>query len=213
MKVSASSLKEKNQIILASILGADLLAIIVMVSLLESSELVSPSDITAMRATSAVFLPIAILLLNALLPSSVKAMLVFWRYRHVLPGHRAFTELGPADPRIDFERLRAHVGELPIDPKRQNALWYRLLKKVEHEVSVAHVHRQFLLLRDLASISAMLAIACVVILNLYPLGEAYLLVTMCVLVTQYVLAALGARFQGNGLVTSVLAIHSVRGES
>jgi hypothetical protein len=40
-----------------------------------------------------------------LLSADLKARLVFFRWRHALPGHRAFTIYGPRDSRVDMVAL------------------------------------------------------------------------------------------------------------
>jgi hypothetical protein len=87
--------------------------------------------------------------LNGLLSAETKARLVFLRWRHALPGHRASTRYLNSDPRIDPAALAKVVGGgLPTDPVEQNRVWYRLYKTVEDNPAVSQVHRDFLLTRD-----------------------------------------------------------------
>ena len=48
--------------------------------------------------------------INGLLSSDAKARIVFLRWKHALPGHRAFSGLAPKDPRIDLARLEKVCG-------------------------------------------------------------------------------------------------------
>lgn len=61
--------------------------------------------------------PAAVLVLNGLIGSEWKAILVFWRLRNALPGCRAFSELAHRDPRVDLEALNAQFSELPSDSR------------------------------------------------------------------------------------------------
>lgn len=86
---------------------------------------------------------------NGLLSDDLKARLVFLRWTHALPGHRAFSVYAKKDSRIDFQRLQRALGnKLPADPKAENAAWYRFYLEVQNVPAVQQVHRDFLLLRD-----------------------------------------------------------------
>lgn len=159
------------------------------------------------RIAGASIAPLVVLLLNSLLPSSIKEILVFWRVRDVLPGNRAFSVHAPGDPRIDLERLRAAAGDFPTDPRDQNALWYRLFKKVNGDPIVAEAHRYFLLFRDLAALSIVLAV--VAPTALYAVGAASVAIWSALgfFLIQYGATAIAARHHGVRLVTNVLALH------
>jgi hypothetical protein len=84
-----------------------------------------------------------------------KERLVFLRWKDTLPGHRAFSEYGPADPRVDMVALKKLCGsKLPSDAAEQNRTWYRLYKSVEHHPAVSQVHKDFLLTRDYTGFAA-----------------------------------------------------------
>jgi hypothetical protein len=96
---------------------------------------------------------------NGLLNSAMKEQLVFLRWNHVLPGHRAFSVHAKADPRIDFTRLQRACGnKVPSDPKDQNSLWYRFYLEVQDVPAVLQVHRDYLLLRDYTGLAALFLI-------------------------------------------------------
>lgn len=104
------------------------------------------------------FLPllvaILIIVLEGLFKNSVKEFLVFWRIKYRLPGHRAFTKVGPGDPRIDMERVEKLFPDgLPNDPEKQNKEWFRLYRKYQNELQVFYSHKAFLLTRDLAALT------------------------------------------------------------
>lgn len=206
----AKSLKAKNRVFLLGALTADAV-LFALASVFEQLHFKTSWEILiTARSLLALLLPFVLLLLGSLLPSFVKDILVFWRIKHVLPGHRAFEQKTLTDPRIDQVRLRKNVGAFPTDPGEQNTTWYRLFKKVETEISIDHVHGQFLLLRDLAAISAMLLPGCAIAWLFGSLSNHEAQVLAVILAGQFILSAVSARFQGQGLVRSVLALHGAK---
>ncbi len=144
--------------------------------------------------------------LNGLLSADAKARLVFLRWHHALPGHRAFSEHAGRDPRIDVAALeKIHGGPLPTDPVEQNRTWYRMFKSVENDPAVRQAHRDYLFTRDYAGL-------CAVFIVLYGavgmftipsirVGLLYLLV----LAVQFALVRQAACNYGTRLVTTALA--------
>src|SRR5687767_12840190 len=126
---SAKTFKAQNSRWIWTVVAGDVLALaaIAFPSTLDQAA----AWLASSRIAGASIAPLIVLLLTSLLPSSVKAVLVFWRVRDVLPAHRGFSVHAPADPRIDLQRLRAAVGDFPVAPRDQNSVWYRLFKKVE----------------------------------------------------------------------------------
>jgi hypothetical protein len=159
------------------------------------------------RLGGAAIVPVAVLLLTSLVPSDAKAVLVFWRVKDVLPGHRAFSIFAQRDTRIDVERLRAFVGQYPETPREQNTLWYRLFKQVESDAGVAQAHRHFLLFRDLAALSFILMIIAPIMLLFVGAAPEAAIFVLWIMVMQYLATAIAARFHGERLVCNVLALH------
>jgi hypothetical protein len=96
---------------------------------------------------------------NGLLSADLKARLVFLRWKHALPGHRAFSVYARKDPRIDFVRLQRALGNKPpAGPEAENAAWYRFYLEVQNVPAVQQVHRDFLLLRDYTGLAALFLI-------------------------------------------------------
>lgn len=162
------------------------------------------------RVAVATFLPVLVLLLSSQLSSSAKDVLVFWRVKDVLPGHRAFSVHAEADPRVDLASLRKNVGAFPLEAREQNSSWYRLYKRVESEISVAEAQRNFLLFRDAAAISALLMLG----LGNFRLVDrqeiSWVGVALLLMAGQYLLCAVAARHHANRFVRNVLALHSQR---
>jgi hypothetical protein len=166
--------------------------------------------IMGMRAALMMVLPIAVLLLSGLVPHNVKAMLVYWRRRNVLPGHEAFTRHGPADTRINMDALRKNVGAPPTEPAEQNAFWYKLYKRVEWETPVADAHKMYLLWRDAAALSLPLVIVVPLLLRWNGASTVAAWTACAIFGVQYLLTAIAARHSGTRFVCNVLAIHSTK---
>jgi hypothetical protein len=148
---------------------------------------------------------------NGLLSANMKARLVFWRWAHALPGHRAFSKYAPADPRIDLDHLKKYLGnKLPEGPEAENKVWYRMFKEVEAAPEVSHIHREFLFMRDYTGFSALflvgLGIATLFLVQSWKVALTYWLVLLLqFIVVRHVAATYGARF-----VCTVLALKSAQ---
>lgn len=147
-------------------------------------------------------------LLNAQLPAEAKARIVFLRWRDPLPGSEAFTKHGPADPRVDVAALESAFGPLPVMPREQNALWYKLYKSVSSDASVTQVHRAFLFTRDYACLAlfAWVVLGAAGFVQIPSVRTA--LGYVAVLGAQFLLARRAARTHGVRFVTTVLALKS-----
>lgn len=143
MTTPAKSLKAQNVTWLSGVVAVDALALLGLLypTMFSQETLSLPS---ALRMAFVAISPVAILLLSSLLPSEAKAILVFWRLRDTLPGHRAFSLHAARDPRIDIRSLRRNIGDFPDTPRGQNVLWYKLYKTVENETPIALAHRYYL---------------------------------------------------------------------
>lgn len=202
--MASKTLKGQNVGWIWAVVAGDALALaaIALPSMLQQAA----SWLASSRIAGVSIAPLIVLLLTSLLPSTVKARLVFWRWRDALPAHRAFSVHAPGDPRIDLERLRAAVGELPVAPRDQNATWYRLFKRLEREPIVAEAHRHFLLFRDLAALSVLLAVIAPAALYILGAKVAAVVIAFGFLTSQYGATAIAARHHGVRLVTNVLAL-------
>jgi len=139
------------------------------------------------------------------LSADMKAKIVFRRRKHALPGHRAFSELGPADPRVDMARLEAKLGTLPTALKAQNDTWYGLYHAMRDEPVILGLHGDFLLFRDCAAAAwcmlVLLSPAAFWLAEHWPPAALYALA----LLAQAMLATRAARDRGERFVTTVLA--------
>lgn len=158
-------------------------------------------------ALTSLLTPPLLLLLTALLSPDIKASLTFWRTRYALPGHRAFSRYLQGDARIDAVALERRIGPFPVAPAAQNAEWYRIYRQHRNDDAVLDANRRFLLFRDLATVSLLLAVGVPAALKLtgweIAMGPAG-----AVFVVQYLLSAVAAQQAGIRFVRTVLAIES-----
>jgi len=144
--------------------------------------------------------------LNGLLSADAKARVVFFRWHHALPGHRAFSEYAVRDPRIDVAALeKIHGGPLPTDAVEQNRTWYRMYKSIENDPAVRQAHRDYLFMRDYTGL-------CAVFIALYGAAAMFTIPSMRVRLTylvvlsaQFVLVRQAACNYGIRFVTTALA--------
>lgn len=157
------SLKEQNAWLLRTALVIHALAFLFV-----TSPLAAPpgfGDSFSLERLHAMLLPgsisvgviaLARLVLLGLVPPDLRDRMIFWRWRHPLPGSRAFSEIGPADTRVDMEALRDRLAPLPSDPDRQNSLFYSLYKAHSETVGVLDAHKSYLATRDIATINLLM---------------------------------------------------------
>ncbi|MEN2282228.1 hypothetical protein AAGF08_08820 [Algoriphagus sp. SE2] len=151
--------------------------------------------------------PILLFLLNGLVSSDQKAVLVFWRFKDPLPGAEAFTNLSKKDYRINREKLKEIYGVLPKRPKDQNKLWYKIYQKNSSNLIIQASQGGFLLARDLTSLSVLFGLFLgipVLIIGNWPINFFY----FGVLILQYLVVCRVAQIKGRRFVNNVLAIES-----
>jgi len=208
MKIApAKSLKEGNRVYVGLIVIVNALLLYAVAQ--EST--ISIAGLKALFTESTNLLPVGFALIvttvaNGLLSADTKARLVFLRWKHTLPGHRAFSKYAASDSRIDIAKLKKICGnKFPEDPVEQNRTWYRLYKTVETNPSVLQVQRDFLLMRDYAGLAALF----VVVFGAVALIEVpswRVSLTYCLfLAAQLVLVRQAASTYGVRFVTTVLA--------
>jgi hypothetical protein len=156
---------------------------------------------------AALIAPIVVAVLNALLTHSQKAVLVFWRWRHPLPAHQAFSAVANSSPRIDVSALKNKVKPWPVEPAAQNLAWLKLFRKHERDPVIAESHRLYLLMRDLTALAFLFTVLCAGALAAAP-SLLTALVYLAGLVGCYLLFRLAASRYGFGLVANVLSKES-----
>jgi hypothetical protein len=202
------NLKAQNTPQLWVFLSANILFLFGMIFPAYFIELPKEFDlILIFKVLGASIAPLLLFLLNGLLSSHQKAILVFWRFKHPLPGSEAFTKLSKNDHRIDRDKLKEIHGTLPKGPKQQNKLWYRIYKKNSSSLIIQASQGGFLLARDLTSLAVLFVIFLgipVLIIATWPINFYYLIL----LILQYLVISRGARIRGRRFVNNVLAIES-----
>jgi hypothetical protein len=180
------------------------------------SEAIAAAGWKGLFATAPDLLPVGFAfivtsLASGLLSANMKARLVFLRWTRALPGHRAFSEHAPTDPRVDLDQLKKYLGNKLLEgPEAENKVWYRIFKEVEAAPEVRHIHREFLFMRDYTSFSVLflagLGIATLILVQPWRLALTYCLVLLLqFIIVRHVAATYGARF-----VCTVLAVKSAQ---
>ena len=186
-----------------------LFSILIDFSLIDADQLISrlknPQGFILLTAS------ILIIAMEGIFKNAIKEFFVFWKFKNRLPGHRAFSHIGPSDPRIDMERIRRLFPRgLPVDPKEQNNEWFLLYRQYQDELQVFHSQKAFLLTRDLTSLT-------VVFIPLSILGHFLLRSKLLMLIYHllifllfFAVISLSARHYGERFVANVLAEVSIR---
>lgn len=99
---------------------------------------------------------LAKLVLLGLVPARLRDRLIHWRWRHPLPGSRAFSKFGPGDSRVDMARLEQIYGPLPDDSGEQGRLFYKVYSAYTDSVGVLDAHKSYLAARDIGMINLIL---------------------------------------------------------
>ncbi|MCD5361250.1 hypothetical protein [Chromobacterium aquaticum] len=203
---SSKTLKGRNLTWMVATLVLDVLVLLVL-AFHTAFEDLTPTRVAAIRASLTALLPIPVLIFSSLISADHKAILVFWRFQHPLPGSRAFSVHAPADHRIDLAQLRANVGEFPVGERDQNSKWYGLYKQVDSDPSVVDSHKNYLLFRDIAAMSLLLVPVLPVVMYFSGVDFKRILISLAWFFGQYLLTAIAARTTGIRFVQNVLAVH------
>ena len=152
--------------------------------------------------------------LSNFLPNTAKYALVYFRFRHALPGHR-WKIICKNDPRISFERLEQRWPELfteEMDLHSHNSFWYsEIYWPLRNAPEVLQAHKSFLLYRDAAAGLFVLLIALLVscvLASRFPVpslgGWSFLLLVSILLVLRQ-----AAWQSGHRLVANAVAVASI----
>lgn len=147
--------------------------------------------------------------LGWVMPNRGEDALVFWKIgKHCLPSSRAFTILGPADPRVDMQRLVLRNGPLPTLPAEQTALWYRMYRSHSNEVSIEDAHGAYLRFREMTTLTFALLLSCLGSFVWFHVPGKRLAFGCLLLVIEYLFLMLAARNAALHFVSNVLALES-----
>lgn len=154
---------------------------------------------------------ILIIVLEGIFKNSVKEFFVFWRFKNRLPGHRAFSHIGPSDPRIDMERVKHLFPHgLPTDPKRQNTEWFRLYRQYQDDLQVFYSHKAFLLTRDLTSLTVVFIPLSILGHFLFGSKPQMFVYHLLILVILFIIISLSAKHYSERFVANVLVEASIK---
>lgn len=164
-----------------------------------------------LHALPASLLPLVCSLLQDLVPKSIKEFLVFFRLRDRLPGHRAYTGVCVADPRIPARFLAKMRRETASKPNRQNVKWYGQYRAVSTDPSVEHENFRYLAWRDLTSTFVILGLVSplLVPMNIMPFTRVVWVVGGCL--AGVILAGTAARHAATSLVRNVVSLSAAKG--
>jgi len=177
----------------------------VLAQLAQPDVLQKLQDTLAPGAISLAIIALARLVLLGLVPARMRDRLIHWRWRHPLPGSRAFTKFGPAEPRVDLAKLERIYGPLPTDPGDQGPLFYKIYSAHAGSIGVLDAHKSYLAARDIGTINLLMFIllptfACWATGDLIRTG-----IYAAVLLLLYVLMSIAAQVYGTRLVENALA--------
>ncbi len=168
------------------------------------------SNLISGRGLLASSIALITFVLNGVITSRYKAILVFWRKENIYPGCRVFTDLINEDDRIDKSALKEKYGEIPKKPAMQNKLWYRIFKNHEFNTMVFHSHRNFLISRDLTGLSFLFLIMYGVVasISMYIFNVIIWRFSLYIvyLIIQYIVISKVSKHYGERFVCNVIAV-------
>ena len=115
--------------ILSKFVFFNILIILIVMSLVNIKNYVTAWDILQGILFNGIGLTTAsilALLLNGVLKTDYKNLLIFWKSKHSLPSYSIFSKLSKKDDRIDFDELSSTYAPLPEKPQLQHRLWYKI---------------------------------------------------------------------------------------
>lgn len=187
----------------------NILIVLLVMSLLKFKNTDSIWDLIEKVQTSGVgliFASVFALLINGVLKTGYKNIIVFWKVKHPLPSYRVFSHLAQNDHRIDLDVFNRKYDPIPIDPESQSKLWYKLLKKYPDDEMVLQSHRDYLLYRDLTSMSflgLLVYTVAFILLKIFGLDISTLLILL--FLAEYLILLISARNKAERFVLNVIA--------
>jgi hypothetical protein len=183
--------------------------ILIMLSIVNIKNSDSILDLVEKVQTSGIgliFASILTLLINGILKTDYKNIMVFWKVKQPLPSYRVFSHLVKNDHRIDYDELNTKYNPLPLDPESQSKLWYKMLKKYPDDEMILQSHRDYLLYRDLTAISFLLSVIYLItflLLKIFGINISILLIL--VFLGEYLILLIAARAKAERFVLNVVS--------
>ena len=156
-----------------------------------------------------ILLPILLIVLQGVISSKRKEILVFWKRKNRLPGCRAFSKYLKEDNRINKKKLIKKYGKFPKKEDKQNQLWYSIYKKISDK-GIDKTHKDYLLSRELTTITVFFIPIFPLILWYFTNIENKILIFFSIfLILEYLIIRYIAKNHAERLVTNVLALASI----
>ena len=215
--MSKPFLKELNQPIIRRYIWAAVTCYAIIIATINISELryfiSNPEELDgAWRSVVPLVSAGLYLFLIRLVPTEFKEVLVFWRLRERLPGHRAFSVLAKSEPRVSTRKLKQLHGSLPRKGENQNKLWYSIYRTHKDADEVRDPHKSYLLYRELTYINLAVGILLLlpsIIVGLMPIKLGFGLIGVVILASIFL--SLNAQSSAKRMVQNVLALESAVG--
>ena len=145
------------------------------------------------------------IILEGIMSSNLKAIIVFNRIEYPLPGCRVFTEIAPRDRRINMQKLtEMYNNELPFEPAAQNSEWFRIYKLYENVELIEESHKSFLLTRDLLALSIILFILSTILHLFVGTSIQNLIYSSIIYITLIIISKISANNYANRFAANVL---------
>lgn len=154
--------------------------------------------------------PLLAFILSGIISPHYKGVIVFWKLKYPLPGSRVFSTYATCDYRIDMDVLKGKIGQIPVEPVQQNKMWYKIFKQVENIKSVNSAHKNFLLARDITTISFIFLITTPVTIYFRTTDINVSLLYAFILLIEYIVLCIVAQNAGKRFVCNVLAEYCCR---
>jgi len=156
-----------------------------------------------------ILLPILLIVLQGVISSKRKEILVFWKRKNRLPGCRAFSKYLKEDNRINKKKLIEKYGKFPKKEDKQNQLWYSIYKKISDK-GIDKTHKDYLLSRELTTVTVFFIPIFPLILWYFTNIENKILIFFSIfLILEYLIIRYIAKNHAERLVTNVLALASI----
>jgi hypothetical protein len=151
---------------------------------------------------------IAAMLVQDIVPKQVKEVIVFWRFKYRLPGHRAFTSKFLENRSIDVAKIQNIDAICESSSDVQQREFYKLYKTVSELKSVSHYSQRYIAWRDLSSLLLILGLVSFPVLCTLEYRRAMEagVVLSCAAFIALLFTSLAARNCANELVVLVLSL-------
>lgn len=140
-----------------------------------------------------------------LIPKPVKEILVFWKVKHRLPGHHAYSDSKFQNTQIPADTLKRIQAKENLPAEEQNAEWYRAYQSCQDEGAVKNYSYRYLAWRESAVLA--FALAPISIFSHFVRADPNFVgsAIMCAIcIAAYLLFAVVARMSSKALIEHVL---------